>query len=296
MSNYQDFGFSGEEYQGELTTVPYCQFLNASTNNYGIAITPHNAELAQFELIDTWQPIEHEFSDGTTETLLVTNKPKILVLNRSKPMMSNDKETIPYSKQLCQSGNYKAFSYVVVWFLDRNNKPISELPVRLKCSGYSGLTFLKNYSYYNNANSFCKKFLQTYKNLTGDRAIDKNEIFYAHGVYQPNLTRRKATSSVNGQSSFAVMTDSFVEPTKDNFASLIIKNGSVVSNKIKEFIKTTEPWLKTESVEPGNDDIDGEGRWGNPSLSNRHVEVDQTIEPNQQNGIEAALTPDPIPF
>jgi hypothetical protein len=26
----------------------------------------------------------------------------------------------------------------VVWFLDNNNKPLSQLPFRLKCSGYSG--------------------------------------------------------------------------------------------------------------------------------------------------------------
>ena len=280
MSNYQDFGFSGDEYQGELTTVPYCQFLNASSSNYGIAITPKNAELAQFELIDTWQPIEHEFSDGTTETLLITNQPRILVLNRSKPMMSNDKETIPYSKQLCQSGNYKAFSYTVIWFLDRNNKPISELPMRLKCSGYAGLTFLKNYSYYNNANSFCKKFLQTYKNLSCDRAIDKNEIFYAHGIYQPTLSRQKVTSSMNGQCSFAVMTSSFLEPTEDNFASLIIKNGSEVSTKIKELIETTKPWLKIESVLP----------------EDKEVEADRENESLPDSEMKAGLTTDPIPF
>ncbi len=98
MSNYQDFGFASEEYQGELTTVPYCQFLNASSKNYGIAITPTNAKLAQFELIDTWQPLLHEFSDGTTETLLVTRQPRLLVLNRSFPLMSNDLETFAYSK------------------------------------------------------------------------------------------------------------------------------------------------------------------------------------------------------
>lgn len=280
MSNYQDFGFGGDEYKVELSTPPYCQFLNASSQNYGIAITPNNAELAQFELIDTWQPIEHEFSDGTRETLLVTQQPRLLILNRSMPLMSNDEETIPYSKQKFQSGDYKAFSYLVVWFLDNNNQPISQLPFRLKCSGYSGYTFLNNYSYYNNPDSFCKKFLITYKLLTGDRAIDKNDIFYAHGVYQPNLTRRKATSSVNGQSSFAVMTDSFIEPTKNNFANVIIKNGSPVSNQIKEFIETTKPWLKTESVEPGHDEI----------------EPSQTTEPTGPHGVEEKEEPEPIPF
>jgi hypothetical protein len=43
------------------------------------------------------------------------------------------------------------------------------------------------------------------------------------------------------------MTDGFVQPTPDNFASLIIKNGGEVSSKIKQFIQTTKSWLKTEA-------------------------------------------------
>ena len=76
------------------------------------------------------------------------------------------------------------------------------------------------------------------------------------------------------------MTDSFIEPTKDNFASLIIKNGSIVSNQIKEFIETTKPWLKTESVEPERDEI----------------EANLTIEANKQNGASAVIVPEQIPF
>ncbi|MEM8827852.1 MAG: DUF5895 domain-containing protein [Cyanobacteria bacterium P01_G01_bin.19] len=285
MNNYQDFGFNSEEFLGKLTTVPYCQFLNASSKNYGIAITPSNAELAGFKLTDSWQPIEHEFSDGTNETLLLTDKPKVLIINRSIPLMSNEGKTVAYDKDKFIPGEHKAFSYVVVWFLDNNNQPLSELPFRLKCSGYAGITFLKNYSYYNNPNSFCKKFLQVYKNLTKDRAVDKNDIFYAHGVYQPVLTRKKATSSTNGQSSFAVMTDSFLEPTEANFASLIIKNGSEISNKIKEFIHTTEPWIQIESVTSPSDSYptDLESAAIN-SYKSSNVDSD------------ANLTPEPIAF
>ena len=293
MTNYQDFGFNSEEFLGKLTNIPYCQFLNASSKNYGMAITPSNAELANFQLVDSWKPIEHEFSDGTNETLLLNNKPRLLVINRSLPLMSNEAEIIPYNKEKFQSGEYKAFSYVVVWFVDENNQPLSELPFRLKCSGYAGLTFLKNYSYYNNASSFCKKFLQVYKNLTGDRAIDKNELFYAHGVYQPTLTRQKATSTINGQSSFAVMTNSFLEPNNGNFGSLIIKNGSETSNKIKEYIETTKSWLQIESVTPESNNSEIEAKSTTPEI----IEERSDIKPlSEQNGVEAGLTPEPIPF
>ncbi len=85
-----DFGFDTDEFVGEITTVPYSQFLNASSKNYGLAITSANAELAKFELTDGWEPVEHEFSDSSNETLLVTKQPRLLVLNRSQPLMSNE--------------------------------------------------------------------------------------------------------------------------------------------------------------------------------------------------------------
>lgn len=289
MNNYQDFGFDQEEFTGELTNIPYCQFLNANNKKYGIAITSSNAELSGFKLVEDWQLVEHEFNDGTDETLLVNNKPRVLILNRSNPLMKNEYEVVPYDKNKFIMGDYKAFSYVVVWFLDNNNKPLSELPFRLKCSGYAGLTFLKNYSYYNNPNSFCKKFIQVYKSITGDRTADKNNIFYSHGVYQPMLTRKKATSRINGQSSFAVMTNSFLEPTESNFASLIVKNGSTVSNKIKEFVHTTKPWLQVESIQPKNDSYFIETK---SNASEKSAESEET----QYNGIEAGLTPEPLAF
>lgn len=81
-----------------------------------------------------------------------------------------------------------------------------------------------------------------------NRAIDKNKLFYAHAVYQPQLTRRKATSGINGQSSLAVVTNGFIEPKSGNFGSIIVKNGSTTSDRNKQMIKTTQSWLKADSV------------------------------------------------
>ena len=47
MDNQLDFGFSSEEFLGDLTTVPYCQFLNAGSQKFGLAVTSSNAELAE---------------------------------------------------------------------------------------------------------------------------------------------------------------------------------------------------------------------------------------------------------
>lgn len=255
MTNTIDFGFASEEFLGNLTTVPYCQFLNASATKFGLGITVANAELAGFEMTKDWEIMQHEFEDGTQETMLVTKSPSLVILNRSKPLMSDGSAVLPYDKAKFSCGEFQAFSYAVCWFLDEDNQAISTLPFRLKCSGYAGMTFLKNYSYYSNPNSFSKKFLATYKKLTGDPAAEKNNVFYAHGVYQPKLIRDKVTSRENGKSSFATITSSFTEPEEQNFAQLIIKNGSEVSNKIKEFIETTKLWLNSLTLAKAEESI-----------------------------------------
>lgn len=249
MDKYQDFGFNSDEFLGKLNSIPYAQFINASSKKYGMAITSTNASLAETEIDKNWSVVKHEFSDGQEDDLLINPNPRLVIINRSKTLMEQEGQVIPYNKEIYEpGGDWKPFSYCVVWFLNENNEPISKLPFRLKCSGYSGTTFLKEYQYYNSPNSFCKKFLQVYKSLTGDRAIAKNDIFYAHAIYQPTLTREKVTSSYNGQSSFAVVTKEYKSPTTKDFGNFIIKNGSQVSEKIKEFITTTKDWISDRTI------------------------------------------------
>jgi hypothetical protein len=49
-------------------------------------------------------------------------------------------------------------------------------------------------------------------------------------------------------SAFSYVVNSFIQPTPQNFSSLIIKNGSKVSNQIKEYQETTKSWLKGEQL------------------------------------------------
>jgi hypothetical protein len=239
-----DFGFNSEEFEGEVVSVPYAQFLNGSDTVFGLAISKSNAELAEFSG-EGYQLIDHRFTDGTEVQMYICQTPRMVIINRSEPLMSNESETIPYDKIKYQEGDWKAFSYIVFWPVNAKNQPLSQMPFRIRCSGFAGITFLKNYSYYSNPDSFVRKFLAIYKALTGDRQIEKNEVFYAHAVYQIGLIREMAKSTHNNKSSMAVKTDSFLEPTKENFASLIIRNGSEFSDQIKSAIEETKAWLKT---------------------------------------------------
>lgn len=265
MNQALDFGFGGDEFKSDAKVIPYAQFLNGSSTIYGFAITQANAEMTGFEPTPDWEFIDYEFVNGDLDKLYITKSPRVLCINRSRPLMQSkdpgNSKIMPYEKEIFNADEYKAFSYMVIWPVDANNQLLSESPLRLKCSGYAGISFLKNFDYYNNNDSFCRNFLQTYKNLTSDRAINKNDVFYAHGVYQPNLVRQKVTSSYNGQSSFAVVADSFLVPDTSNFASLIVRNGSDVSDRIKQQIEDTKSWVDiSEPEEPTADEVNSEGQ------------------------------------
>jgi hypothetical protein len=100
----------------------------------------------------------------------------MVVINRSIAMMSDGAKTIPYDKKLRETGDYSAFSYVVVWLLDQSNQPLSTLPFRLRCSGYAGITLLKNYQYYNNPNSlfWLIDYQKWFKSIKPNQRISRN--------------------------------------------------------------------------------------------------------------------------
>lgn len=244
MNNNFDFGFDSEEFVGQSKTVPYCQFINSSNKTFGLGVTAANAELTEFSFQDNWEVQTVEFADGTEESMILTKSPRLVVLNKSKPLMAKENSSIEiYNRDKIEEGGYKVFSYAVVWFLDNENKPLSASPFRLKLSGYSGITFLKNYEYYNEQNCFTRQFLKTYKEVTGDKSLDKSRLFYAHAVFNFKLDRQKVTSSVNGQSSFAVQTTGFLTPTPDNIKTLIIPNKTETSDRIKELVESTQNWI-----------------------------------------------------
>ena len=257
-----DFGFNTTDYDSTAIRVPYAQFLNNSTKNSGLAITSQNVEMINLDvekaLTCGWQSVDHEFSDGTVDTLLFIKNPKMVIINKSTTYMANDQETIEFDKDKYRSGDgYKAFTYLIILLLDDDNNPLADSPVRLKCSGISGLTFNQHYSYWNKSDSFCNTLLAAYKEVTGDRAINKNEVFYAHGVYQPLLERKKVSSSNDASlSSNTVVTVDYATPDKTNLGKFIIKNGSPVSDRIKEFMETTKDWI--DIIAKKTDDINQE--------------------------------------
>lgn len=247
LKNLYDFGFEGEEFSADIEQIPYCQFLNASTKKFGIAVTVDNAELAEFRPDTTWQLDEHEFvSTGEITNIFWTQAPRMLVLGSSPLLMqakSEDYNPILFDRNIYNGDHFNAFSYKVVYFLDKNNKPLSKIPFRIKLSGYAGTTFNQKFSNYRDNKAFCSMVLKVYKKLSGDKSKKgKSESFYAHAVFMPTFKRENVTNAM-GLSSFAVKVVSFVEPTEENFLAILLSVKNPENAFVAEAIEATKDWI-----------------------------------------------------
>ena len=229
-------------------TPPYCQFIRGSANKFGLGIDSLNAKKAGWHANSLWQQIQHEFNNGSESQICLSRQPRMLVLNRSQTMMTdNGRNIYAYDRENCKG--YKAFSYWVVWFLDRNNQPLSRFPFRLKCAGYQGTSLMKLYDYPNETNTFSQNMSLLYQQLSGRTQIVDRERFLAHAVYQPNLVREmKAPRSNPQHGSMTVITKDYLVPTRNNFTSLLIINGSHLSQWIVKFMQDTTPWLRESAL------------------------------------------------
>lgn len=240
-----NFGFEAEEFKGTLNVVPYAQILNPTRSiNWGMAIKESQAEIANFSGDKNWMLTPHTFGEGSTENILLSTNPRMLVLNKSGLLLQkNTGEIEPYS--LALKGQGKVFSYFVVWFLSADNEPISLSPFRLKLSGQAGVTFRKNFI--SSGDCFCSRLARAYAQASGDKS-SKNELFYSHSIYIPKLGRGKATNA-QGQSSPACLTEGFELPSEKTLKEFLIPGNSILSQKIRELHQETKTWIKLERVQ-----------------------------------------------
>ena len=231
-------------------TPPYCQFIRGSTNRFGLGIDLVNAQKAGFGDNPLRQKTTHEFGSGREEEIYLSRSPRMLVLNRSQAMMSdNGRDLYIYDREHCRG--YRAFSYWVVWFVDAQNRPLSRFPFRLKCTGYQGTSLQKLYDYPNETDTFSQRIVEVYQRRAKNPQLKDPQRFLAHAVYQPNLVREMKGSRQDPQrKSMTVITKDYLVPTVENFADFIVKNGSLESQFIDKFITETKPWLRESAIKP----------------------------------------------
>ena len=256
-TNNFDLGFATEEFRGTQQIIPYAQFLNPyKSPSWGIAIKKNQAEIAGFVPDRTWIKTEHKFKGSDqTETLYLSQEPRLLFLNRSRLVKSSPEGKISlynHATDYNLSKDWKKFSYAVVWFVGEEKTPLSDLPFRLRISGQAGMSFINHYRKNNGAGCFCDEFFKLYKELNpADRDNAKNDLFWAHAIYVPKLAEKEAKSKLTGESSEVCMTVGFLKPTKNNFLDLIIskKANQELSDRILEQVERTKGWVNIAKMD-----------------------------------------------
>lgn len=251
-----DLGFDTQEFRGHEQVIPYALFLNPyKSPHWGIAIKKNQGEIAGFIPDGDWESVEHKFKGSEQgEMMYLTQKPRVVILNRSRLLKCSPEGQISLYNHAIDHDlpkTWKRYSYVVVWFLGKDKNFLSEVPFRLRVSGQAGMSFINNYRNYSGTSSFCEEFFQLYKKLNpADKDNTKNDLFWAHTIYVPQLAEKEAKSKITGECSDVCMTVGFVKPTKENFLDLVIsrKKDQELSDRILEQIENTKGWIDVVQI------------------------------------------------
>lgn len=241
-----DFGFNSEKFLGEIEVTPWAQIINPfGSKIHGFAVPVDQAELSGFKPDDSWQRVTRTFDPNGKEEdrdLYLTHNPRMHILHRSALFMkhkdANAPEPFDKTKRDTASKpkDYKPFTWYVVLFLDKSNKPLSQTPLRIKATGLAGLSFGRQFD------AFRPALLKAYATRTGDKQ-PKNKLFYAHGVFAPNIEVQTVTSK-DGETGKACITTGFEQPTPETLEQFLSPNNGDIETQIK----ATEPWVKLKTT------------------------------------------------
>jgi hypothetical protein len=273
-----DFGFNTAEFATE--SVPYAQFINSRlpNGNFGFAIKKDVADLIEvsFKPDENYKLVDHFFDKKEEpDQLYITLTPRLLVLNQGPVLMAHKRDKKAkvqlYDHEIYAQKNHKSYSYVIIMPLNKKNQPMCDSPLRLKCSGFAGMSFKnKFYNYKSPKGTFVRDWYETYCSLTGDKQQqtldfrkEKVNWFFAHAIYCPQMEKQSASND-DGQSSWATVTKSYIVPNKDNFEKLLIpakveNKETELSLKIEQWIENTQDWLSLKKANDENEEFNGGG-------------------------------------
>jgi hypothetical protein len=233
---------------------------------YGFAITKKDAESCSFDLPENWEIVEHEWPSGDKEIVLMTLKPRLLILSSTPVYLKSRNEGFlsgkmrekneligemrKFSDFWKNKNLYKTASWSYCYVLGQDNKPCHTAPIRISLGGASGASFnaswLQHQTKETNRGGFCCDMEKAYAQSRKQPYKPMGDLFHAHCIYEPTITdavRGIAPNTAN----VAV-----VESYKPAIMSSLVTNGSELSEQIKlsrELVKDWRPSLKETATE-----------------------------------------------
>lgn len=254
-----DFGFDDEKFESDVVRVNYAQFFNpkAGCTALGVGFVEDQAKQIGFTPDKNWEEFDHKFKGdrGTIKTkVYATMKPRMLVLREGKVYMADKEDRsiiIPYNRTKSNEGNWRSFSYKIVWFLAENNHPLHAIPVRLKFSGKANYTLANDYKAFKPEieKAYSDWELASGKAKPGQIKKAKGDLFFAHAIYQPTLEEGEASNGV--ASSPAVVCTGHKVPTADKIMEFLIPpTMPELRAEILEYHDLAGDWVIAKTDEP----------------------------------------------
>ena len=247
MNPSATFDFEDEKFKAPPSKLlPWCQMINPTLHldglkPYGLAVKLEQARASGFTPDENWQPVEHEFSTGAIETMLMTTTPRMLIVRRGplcvKDRMSGDilgRFSDFAEEYKADRPKYKTFTRYLIFLVGQDQKLLHKTPLRLSLSGSVGAGFGIAYrsSKMGELTGFTAELEQAYADFRGQAFAPKGPLFHAHGIFCP--TFEAVEKGIGNNTAWVADTSDYEHPTASNLADYMIPSNSEESKLICE--------------------------------------------------------------
>lgn len=248
-----DFNFESDQFQA--ASLPWCQILspgrNAASANYGLAVKLNIAKRIGFVPDESWRPVDHEFSTGEVEALLITTRPRLVIVRRSSVLLEYRDSGFLLGRLYDYSDIFAAdksrfvtFVRYLIFLVGKDKQFLHQIPLSLKIKGAASASF--GNAYRKKADNgeevgFVPEFEKAYADFCGRNVQRKSWRFHAHGIFCPHIELKEV-----GEESTALVasTVDYDHPTGANFTDYAISLKSRESALILETFKKHENFGK----------------------------------------------------
>lgn len=236
--------FSSEDYKSDRgPSYPYLKVLN-SAKVHGILIPYDQAQIAGWKDLNIY-PMYEQFlrSSGETDAGMHVENPRMLVIRVGEQLR------LDRSRKVCgkwikgdKERGFKPAQKALVFFLDRDNQPLHEVPFGWTIKGYM------QYSFIDSLERYRRDFETAWAQARGEVKTAKNQKFHSMVVF--DWMSGSELKGSNQESNYACTVRGYTIPTVENYKSLFVGYDAEVKAAVLEAFDDSEGWGNYKTSEP----------------------------------------------
>jgi hypothetical protein len=253
------------DYAATEISFGYVQALRGEVDSAhcGYFIPLSQMEKSGWRNIDPAKLIEYTFNSGTTEVGMLLKQPRMVMTPISQLGMF-DRTASAKTESLVVVGNWNRdlkgnpdvsnFQVYLVVFLDDQNQPLHDIPLKLTAKGSHQASLAEQWQ------KSCTAVALAHSQAIGVPFRPRNEIYNALCVFVPVITRKLVGDT---KKSPACYIEDFNKPTADNWTEYFLGNQEDIADAVvsmmnpqprKQLVSAQSfalsPHLEAEAIEP----------------------------------------------